>query len=124
MQKMDLTLLSLLRAASEFGLWLFLSCGGRCRSCFGRLIQGLLNDRVVPIQVLAHLFNPSSVFVDFLPVDEGHAVGRVPNHQLLVPLHPEAHLAIESDPSPSPRLLRQNDRDFGCFGQDNGAEGE
>ena len=44
-------------------------------AALSRLIQWLLDDGVVPLEVLAHLLDPASVLVRALPVDKGDAEG-------------------------------------------------
>ena len=88
------------------------------------LVQRLLNDLIIPLEILSHLLDPFRVFIVVSFGDKSDAVGAIPNDQLVISLHAEPHLAVEGDPGARSGLLRQDDSDFGRFRQDYGPEGE
>ncbi len=88
------------------------------------LIQGFLYYLVVPLKVLSHFLDPSRVLIDVSSRDKGYTVGRISDNKLVIAFHSETHLSIKSDPGTCSCLLRQNDRDFGRFGQNYRSEGQ
>jgi len=88
------------------------------------LLEWLLKGGLVPLKVLAHFLDPSRVFVLVCPCDEGHTVGRVPDHKLFILFHAEAHLAVEGDPSTRACLFWKHDGYLRCLGKHDGAEAQ
>jgi len=88
------------------------------------VVNGLLNNLLIPLQGLVKLVDPDAVLVLVLPVHEGDAVGGLLDDQLLFGFHLELELTVESDPSSGASVLRKSNGNLGAGGKDYWSEGK
>ena len=88
------------------------------------VVDGLLNNLLVPLQGLVEFIHPHRVLVLGLPVNERNAVGRLLDDELFFSLHFEFELAVEGDPCSCTCILGQSDSDLSVGRENDGSECE